>query len=390
MPRQIADQPIRTKTQRAKLKPRRKPYYRRLSDSMAIGYRRLNTPPGTWVVRRRDADGSYSEAKLSGVSPDDVVDANGIDILSFDQACTRAREVLAPSPDEITLEKAAEDWAEAKIADTDNRTRQQNFRNEWKRLAGKFPADQPVSTITAKQVQAFRDGYLIKGADPDTQRKRRATANKALATLKAILNRACDTHSLDITRPWATVQKFKKAESFSKRIIVLDAAQRRALLDACTSPALRDLVLAGMTTGCRYGELISARVRDLEGRKLAVTGKTGTRTLTLSPAACAHLHGLVDGANDPDRFILLRDDGTPWKDGDQLGVFATAIKRAGLPTDATFYCLRHSYITAHLTAGVPVTALAQQCGTSTGMIEQTYAHFLGADLERWFSLEVGG
>jgi integrase len=388
MPRQVADQRIQTRTQRVRLTPRRKPYFRRLSDAIAIGYRRSSTLPGVWVIRRRNEDGSYTESKLRGVTPDDVIDANGLDVLSFDQACDFIRGTRAAAPEEVTLEAAATDWATAKKSGTDNPTRSRNYDYTARRITNGFPAGQTISTLTRQQVEAWRDSHLVDGAAADTQRKRRATANRELATLKAILNRAADDIDATMPRPWDRVGKFEAGQSFGKRVIVLTPDERKALIEACASPALRDLVVAGLNTGCRYGELITARVRDLNGRRLTVSGKTGTRTIVLSPAAEAHLSGLVAGVNDPNRTILVRDNGIPWTDGDQIGPFATAVKHAGLDPAATFYCLRHSYITEHLTAGVPVTALADQCGTSGLMIEKTYANFLGSDLERWFAISV--
>ncbi len=87
--------------------------------------------------------------------------------------------------------------------------------------------------------------------------------------------------------------------------------------------------------------------------------------------------------NDADRAIL-----PGWSEGSHTRRFKAAVIAAGLSSETTFYCLRHTYITRHLTAGVPVSAIADQCGTSAKMIEQSYAHYLGDDLERWFSLGI--
>lgn len=380
MPRQTEDYPIRTKTQRTKLKPRRAPYYRRLSDRLNIGYRRLSTMPGTWIIRERLPNGKYAEHKLDGATPDDVVGANGVDILSFDQASAAARDSLSPAVEQVTLHRAADEWAEWKISETDSAKRAQNYRNSATRHVGKFPDGIQIASISAKQVQAFRDDFLIGIDDPDAKRARRATANKQLAELKAILNRACDHHGLTVTRPWDAVKKFPKAESFGKRIIVLTEPDITALLEACDSPALRDLVRAGLMTGCRYGELIGARRADLKGLRLTVTGKTGRRAIVIPEAALDVLTG--------SDHLLVSPDGNPWREDQQLAPMAAAVSRAGLDPAVTFYACRHTYITQHLSRGVPVTALAHQCGTSVEMIEKSYAHFLGNDLDRWFGFPL--
>ena len=62
---------------------------------------------------------------------------------------------------------------------------------------------------------------------------------------------------------------------------------------------------------------------------------------------------------------------------------ARAIVKAGLDPEGTFYALRHSYISWSIEAGMPLTVLGENCGTSVRMIEKTYAKVL-ADKRREF------
>ena len=62
---------------------------------------------------------------------------------------------------------------------------------------------------------------------------------------------------------------------------------------------------------------------------------------------------------------------------------AAAVKKAGLDPETTLYALRHSYITRALKAGVPVKAVADQCGTSIAMIQRYYAKFIPSDLAEY-------
>jgi integrase len=50
---------------------------------------------------------------------------------------------------------------------------------------------------------------------------------------------------------------------------------------------------------------------------------------------------------------------------------------------ATFYALRHSYISRALRQGVPAKAVADHCGTSLRMIEANYAKFIPEDRARY-------
>jgi hypothetical protein len=52
------------------------------------------------------------------------------------------------------------------------------------------------------------------------------------------------------------------------------------------------------------------------------------------------------------------------------------ILKASLDPKGCFYALRHAYISESIEKNVPPTIIAENCGTSVRMIEQTYAKVL--------------
>src|SRR5258706_4649842 len=85
-----------TKQEKAKprrqLKVRRKPYYRLMEEGLHIGYRRLKSGTGNWVVRHYIGKQRY---EIETIAPaDDNSDADGVKILSFSQAQTMARGLM--------------------------------------------------------------------------------------------------------------------------------------------------------------------------------------------------------------------------------------------------------------------------------------------------------
>lgn len=124
------------------------------------------------------------------------------------------------------------------------------------------------------------------------------------------------------------------------RTVCLNLKQRRALLAECSGDRLRkrlaetpgkhrqvllaqcdgafcDLVEAAALTGARPGELASAKRSQFDKRSATVTfrGKTGERTMPLSPAAKALFIRLSKGKL-PNAPLLAKADGTSWsKDG---------------------------------------------------------------------------
>jgi hypothetical protein len=60
LPRQVRDSSLETRTARSRLKTRHKPYFRLIEPGLHIGYRKLSSGPGTWVVRRYRGRGAYT------------------------------------------------------------------------------------------------------------------------------------------------------------------------------------------------------------------------------------------------------------------------------------------------------------------------------------------
>ena len=68
-----------------------------------------------------------------------------------------------------------------------------------------------------------------------------------------------------------------------------------------------------MYTGCRAGELTSARrsAFDTRTRTLTVSGKTGSRTIPLAPTA-VELFQRISRGKLPTAHLFVRGDGKPW------------------------------------------------------------------------------
>jgi len=118
--------------------------------------------------------------------------------------------------------------------------------------------------------------------------------------------------------------------------------------------------------------------------KLSVTGKTGGRVVALSHKADALFTRLVAGRNNQNGFLLRGRFADGWGENHHIEPVRRAALAAGLPKETTLYVARHSYITQHLTKGVPPSAVAKQTGTSVAMLERNYTHFMTNDLTHWF------
>src|SRR5580698_10291888 len=92
MARTLRDAKLDTRAARLRLKPRREPYWRAISGGMAVGYRK-GAAGGTWIGKFYSAEHGRQYQALG--KSDDVVDADGVHVLSFAQAQESARKWLA-------------------------------------------------------------------------------------------------------------------------------------------------------------------------------------------------------------------------------------------------------------------------------------------------------
>src|SRR5215468_9393574 len=92
MARTLHDAKLDTRAARLRLRQRREPFWRSISEGLAIGYRK-GTKGGTWIARHYSAvHGRRYEAIGTA---DDVTDADSAHVLSFAQAQEAARTWFA-------------------------------------------------------------------------------------------------------------------------------------------------------------------------------------------------------------------------------------------------------------------------------------------------------
>jgi integrase len=399
MARTVRDIALSTRSARLRLSPHNKPYWRMIEQGLHLGYRRRVTG-GTWIARRRDERGVYSEAKL-GLA-DDLQDANGDTILDFSQAQRSARtwctnqQRLASGVDALrvgpyTVARAMTDYLEdfhrrgGKGSEAIESVLRTNMLPELGAL--------PVAKLTTRRLLDWhraiaerpRQWRCRAGAepnlapfnrkDPEAVRRRRATANRVLTYLKAGLNHAWRSGMVPSDDAWRRVKPFRSVDAPVIRYLSEDEITR--LLNACQG-AFRDLVHGALLTGCRYGELCRLRVADYNPDVETLTireGKGGrARHVTLTSEAPELIDDLVAG-RAPSDVLFRRDEGRGWKRAEQLRPMREACRQAGIVPAIGFHILRHTHASILAMRGVPMAVIARQLGhADTRMTERHYAH----------------
>jgi integrase len=359
---------ISTKTARKKLKPRREPYWARLSTGIFLGYRVADSGEGTWIARIRADDGKQKYHAL-GTFED------------FDAAKARAEEIAGAKAQGVeqfdaTVGDALRSYV-AHLRAEKNPTSAADAERRFATLIYGQPLERvPLAKLQTRHVRDWRDALAEIGTDdeddPEAIRRAKRSANRNLDALKAALNLALRDRLVTTDAGWKTVFRFKDVNARRERFLTL--AERRALLAACPRD-LADLCTAMLLTAARPGELAAADVADFDATQgtLVLDGKTGRRLVSLSTGATEFFRERARGAiaKAP---LLRRAAGQRWAKDGWKKTFKTAARVAGLPDDVVLYSLRHAAISEFIAGGMDSFLVARLAGTSTAMIDKHYGH----------------
>lgn len=354
---------------RSKLEPRREPYWDRIEAGCFLGYRKLEDGTGTWIARWRNEEGAQKYHAI-GSTPS----------VGYDAAVKAARQWFAQckggSTEVITVEEACRRYVidrrtekgEGTAKDAEGRFNRLVYGTKFGKI--KLPSLRTAHIADWRNAQVAQDDDAED--DPDAKRRAKDSANRNLATLKAALNLAYRMGLASSTEQWDRVQSYQ--EVAKRRDVSLSMLDRKKLITAA-SPDLKVFLNAMLLTACRPGELAGCVVGDLDSAGLlAVSGKTGRRTIPISPKALALLKSAA-GDRDLDEPLLTRS-GMAWTRFEWRDAFQEARRAAGLPETVVMYSLRHVAISEMLVAGIDPMTVSKIAGTSIAMISSNYGHLI--------------
>ena len=382
MARRVLDRYLDSKDARRRLAPRAKPYFRTLERGLHLGYRRLaNGAAGPWVARHYLGDRRYEEEAIGHA--DDLSDADGVAIMTYWQAVEAARERMR-----LRVQSAAGIVGPYTVADAvtaylefleHNRNTAYDVRKRMEAHALPQLGKIEVASLNADKLRKWHAGlarkpprlrskpgkeqkYRALADDEDSLRRRRASANRCLAQLKAALNLAWREGKTPSDKEWRKVKPFEGADA--ARVRYLTVAECKRLLNAC-DPVFRNLVRAALETGARYGELVRLTVTDFNSDmgtiaiRISKTGKPRHVVLTDDGAVFFEQICLRRPGGEP---IFLKADGSTWRKSHQLRPMATACRLAKIDPPINFHALRHTWASLAAMNGVPLFVVAKNSG----------------------------
>src|SRR5262245_43623263 len=235
-----------TRTSRARLKRGRMPHWQTIvSGKSHLGYQRWpGDRCGRWMLRRRVGSG-YTVTAI-GVADDDQI-ADGISVLTHDEARHRAVEMSSSGErpaGRITVRQACADYLDH-LAAVGRPTR----NAEASIVAHVLPTlgDATVADLTAARLRRWLSDLAATPArvrsprhgpqrfrplivtnvtiDGEAARKRRASANRILAALKAALNLCFDEGRVATNAAWGRrLKPFRGASAARVRFLSVDEA----------------------------------------------------------------------------------------------------------------------------------------------------------------------
>jgi len=220
----------------------------------------------------------------------------------------------------------------------------------------------------------------MESAQASNQSEQRsiATVNREMTHLRRLLNIA-------ERNGWINRNPFKCGDSLihiadeKKRERTLTREEETKLLAQCVGKRkhLRPIIIAGLDTGCRMGELLKLRFKEINFEDSLITIQAfNTKTMrerqvSMTVRLKQELEGLHTANPNPDSLVFVVKS-------DVRHGFASACKDAGID-GATFYTLRHTAATRPVSLHIPLAGVGKVLGHTTP--NTTYRYYLNPNLE---------
>jgi len=373
---------IDTVEARSKLKPRRPPYWHKLSTGCHLGFRKMTAGTnGTWLAQAYDPDTQKQTRRSLGVF-EHLTEGQRFD------AAKKAAEAWfehlgkGGTLESVTVKKACEDYVtHVRAAKGDSQADDIEARFNRRVYSHKI-ADVELPKLARKHVEAWSK-ELAKvpvvvnpyAKEPTTRQRAPSSVNRDMTALRAALNHAHDNAAVTNDLAWrVALRPIENADG--RRDAYLDREQRVALIEK--APADAALFLKGLAlVPLRPGALAGLTVANFDRRLGVLTigkDKAGQERRIKLPANIAEFFAERIKDKTPAAPLLARADGKAWDKDAWKKPIKAAVIAAGLPGSTTAYAMRHSAITDLVTAGLDLLTVAQLSGTSVAMIERHYGH----------------
>ena len=418
MARTISEVRLQERSARARLKPRKSPYWRMISEGLHLGYYR-GARGSTWVARYRPVGGASNGLKKALGTADDLSAANGDTILNWKQALDKANEWFQQQESggtginpNITVRDAIESF----IVTRDERQAVRVGRPARSTAGMKLGAHvlKDEALISAKLCDLTEAD--LRGWQRRLSQMKGSSKQRVLTELKAALNATFEEHRKALPKDFGITIKFGLKPIFAIETASAPLARENQVL---SDQQIRDilskarefdedgdytrLAILLAATGARFSQLARLRVADVQpelNRVLIPVSHKGRGQkaptyirMQLGPDVIEALRPAIEGRaaaamllerwhyRQKASLTWIRADRQPWKTPSEMRRWWQKVMDAlGCP-DVIPYALRHSSIVRAIRKGLPIRLVAALHDTSTAMIEKHYARWITESLD---------
>lgn len=202
----------------------------------------------------------------------------------------------------------------------------------------------------------------------------KATANRHMALVRAVLRRACEV--------WEWIDKVPKAPMFqvqTGRIRFLSSEERERLFQVLPDHLI-PLVRFSLATGLRQRNACRLEWKnvDLERRCAWVHADESKNKRPIAVPLNADAMAVLRGCQGKHEGFVFTYRGKPvWWVGTKA--WRRALQRAGIE-NFRWHDLRHSWATQHANSGTPLSVLQELGGWESPEMVRRYAHYSSAHL----------
>jgi integrase len=197
-----------------------------------------------------------------------------------------------------------------------------------------------------------------------------STVNRELALLKRMFNLAIDWDDFPGRNPVCKVRFFKEFNTGSR---VLSPDEEKKLIDNA-APFMQDLIVFGLNTGLRVGEIFSLRWSNVNMTQNVLNvfaHKTWkTRTVPMNKEVRRVINAWSSNRKND---LVFYNSETGKSFVDLKAGFGLACEKPGI-TGVTWHTLRHTFASRLIERGVDIVTVQQLLGHSTVTVTMRYTH----------------
>jgi len=294
------------------------------------------------------------------------------------EAEIRAKEDGASEADEYASAKVG-DLVEKYFSTANAPEVARGTRDNYERQLGKFVswlAENEPAAKTAKDVTRQIAERFLERLKPSVSA---SWFNGTLATLRKIWREfgRLSKHRCFRENPWDGY-RYKSADVSTKRALTPDEIKK--LFAACATPDETTLFTVGLYTGLRLGDCATLRWDglDFERRVIRATPiKTKRRgvevTIPMHPALYADLDRRRRSLGESSEYVFP-EYAEDYRESSKCPAAINVFRRAGLGAGVSFHSLRHTFVSAAASAGVPLDVVRRIVGHTSAKMTDHYAH----------------